>query len=93
MEEGYSKNEDCKGPFDELTAREILAELEAFLDSVDIPHGGKTIFRSDHASNYLALKGRLGRDKDRMLEELRTILDAPPEDDPFNLRPEWARGL
>lgn len=79
--------------FEELAPRQVLAELECFLDNVDIPASGTTIFRSDHASNYFVLKGRLGRDKERMLEELRNVLAAPESEDDYNLRPEWARGL
>ena len=91
VEMGYGKNADSKERFVELTPREGLAELEMFLDSIDMPRNGKTIFRSDHASNYLVLKGRLGRDRDRMLQDLRDVLDASPDEDEKNLRPEWAR--
>ena len=93
VEKGYEQNADSTKPFQELTPREGLAELKTFLSAIDIPRNGKTIFRSDHASNYLVLKGRLGRDKDRMLQDLQTVLDASPEEDKFHLRPEWARGL
>lgn len=48
------------------------------------------VFRSDHASNWLVLKGTLGRDKARLLEEVRAAI-AHPEGAP--LRPAWARGL
>ena len=50
----------------------------------------KTIFRSDHASNYLVLKGTLNRDKPRLLEIVRTALEHPGK---VALRPEWMRGL
>ena len=79
--------------FEELTPRQILAELEFFRDNVDIPTSGRTVFRSDHSSNYFVLKGRLGRDKERMIGELRNGLVAPETEDGYNLRPEWARGL
>ena len=88
VEAGYVQNCESKEPFEELMERDILAELEMFLDAVDILHDGKRIFRSDHASNYLILKVRLGRDKNRILRDLRCVLDAPPEDDHYNLRPE-----
>jgi len=90
--EGYKNNEGSKSIFEELTPRESLMELERFMSTIDIPNN-RTIFRSDHASNYLVLKGRLGRDKGKLLGQLRTVLDAPPESDAQNLRPEWARGL
>ncbi len=50
----------------------------------------ETVFRSDHASNYLILKGTLGKDKARLLETVRTALERPAS---VALRPEWMRGL
>jgi hypothetical protein len=50
----------------------------------------RTIFRSDHASNWLVLKGTLGADKARLLEQLRAAISAP---EAARLRPAWARGL
>eukprot|EP00546_Thalassionema_frauenfeldii_P002908 CAMPEP_0178934578 /NCGR_PEP_ID=MMETSP0786-20121207/23945_1 /TAXON_ID=186022 /ORGANISM="Thalassionema frauenfeldii, Strain CCMP 1798" /LENGTH=271 /DNA_ID=CAMNT_0020612385 /DNA_START=209 /DNA_END=1024 /DNA_ORIENTATION=+ len=91
--EGYEQNDDSNVPFKELTARESLKELKLFLEALNLPREGKTIFRSDHASNYLVLKGRLGRDQERLVTEIKSVLDAPEEDDEVNLRPEWARGL
>ena len=87
VEEGYGKIE--KPSFQELSTRESLEEMKIFLDEVDIPRNGRTIFRSDHASNYLILKGRLGRDREKLLTELQTALDG----DESGLRPEWLRGL
>jgi hypothetical protein len=49
-----------------------------------------TIFRSDHASNYLILKGTLNRDKPRLLQTVHAALERPGT---VPLRPEWARGL
>lgn len=46
------------------------------------------IFRTNHASNYLPLSGRLPRDRGRLLELLDAALDGR-----VPLRPEWARGL
>jgi wyosine [tRNA(Phe)-imidazoG37] synthetase (radical SAM superfamily) len=86
IEEGFG------GDFQPLTAREGLKELKILLENINLPNN-KTIFRSDHASNYLVLKGRLGRDKATMLEQLTAILDSPEAEDIYNLRPEWARGL
>ena len=50
----------------------------------------KTIFRSDHASNYLPLKGVLNADKDRLLATLHSAIHDPGS---VPLREEWQRGL
>ena len=65
----------------------LFREMERFLSALELK---KTIFRSDHASNWLVLKGTLGADKDRLLDQVRQAI-ARPERAP--LRPEWARGL
>ena len=46
------------------------------------------VFRTNHASNYLPLAGRLPQDRERIVEVLDKALagDLP-------LRPEWSRGL
>jgi len=59
--------------------RELVAGLET----------GRCIFRSNHASNYLALAGTLLKDKAALLDEIDRALDDPDE----HLRPEWVRGL
>ncbi|OOZ39875.1 radical SAM protein [Solemya pervernicosa gill symbiont] len=65
----------------------LLSELEQFVSHCELKN---TIFRSDHASNYLALKGILGRDKQRLLTEIRTAIDTPEH---APLREMWQRGL
>ncbi|MFC5300126.1 radical SAM protein [Azospira restricta] len=65
----------------------LFVELERFIAGLELK---RTVFRSDHASNWLALKGTLGADKARLLGELRQAI-AHPETAP--LRPDWARGL
>jgi hypothetical protein len=50
----------------------------------------RTVFRSDHASNWLVLKGNLPTDQDKLLAQVRAAL-ADPAHAP--LRPAWARGL
>ena len=70
-----------------LDIRGLLAEMDIFVSGLEL---SRTVFRSDHASNWLVLKGTLGADKDRLLAQLRAAL-ANPETAP--LRPAWARGL
>lgn len=79
-----------RGSFPEwepLDVRGLLQEMEVFLSRLELK---RTVFRSDHASNWLVLKGTLGLDKQRLLQELRAAI-AAPESAP--LRPAWARGL
>ena len=66
---------------------ELLNELRVFLNNTELDN---VIFRSDHASNYLTLKGILSRDKERMLGQLRDTIYDP---DKASLREEWQRGL
>ena len=64
-----------------------FSELKDFLDQTELT---RSIFRSDHASNYLALKGILGRDKQTLLEKIDSVLKNPVS---ANLRKEEERGL
>jgi hypothetical protein len=61
--------------------------MEQFISALELK---RTTFRSDHASNWLVLKGNLGAEKQRLLTELRAAI-SHPESAP--LRPAWARGL
>ena len=70
-----------------LTQQGLFEEIRLFLEHLELE---KTIFRSDHASNYLVLKGTLGRDKQRMLEQVNLAISNPGA---APLRPEWMRGL
>ena len=76
-----------KGEFEALDQKGLFQEMYWLLDTLDLKN---TIFRSDHASNYLVLKGTLNRDKPRLLETVRAALDQPGS---VALRPEWMRGL
>ncbi len=76
-----------KGEFSMLTQHELFEEMRLFLQTLQLE---KTIFRSDHASNYLVLKGILGRDKPQMLQQVDHAIAHP---DSAPLRQEWQRGL
>lgn len=80
-------NDGILQPYRQLTQHELFTEMEILLSELDL---NKTIFRSDHASNYLVLKGILGQDKTRLLEQVRVALNQPRN---AGLRQEWQRGL
>lgn len=73
--------------FEEMKPMDLLKEQFEFISQTDL---NNVIFRSDHASNYLALKGILGRDKESMLHQLESALNNPLGS---ALREEWQRGL
>jgi radical SAM superfamily enzyme YgiQ (UPF0313 family) len=49
----------------------LMREMELLLSQMELK---RTIFRSDHASNWLVLKGTLGADKPRLLQQLREAI-------------------
>jgi radical SAM superfamily enzyme YgiQ (UPF0313 family) len=73
--------------FEPLVPADLFRELEWLLEDLELTD---TVFRSDHASNYLVLKGILGADKPGLLRRVREAIE-----DPRNapLRQEWQRGL
>jgi radical SAM superfamily enzyme YgiQ (UPF0313 family) len=75
------------GRFEQLSLPQLLKEMEILLSTLELE---KTIFRSDHASNYLILKGTLNKDKDRLLTQIRSALEHPES---TRFREEWQRGL
>jgi radical SAM superfamily enzyme YgiQ (UPF0313 family) len=66
---------------------ELFAEMENFIGALELK---RTVFRADHVSNRLVLKGNLGAEKPRLLKEIREALDHP---DQARLRAVWQRGL
>ena len=70
-----------------LTQQQLFVEMEQFLQALELK---RTVFRSDHASNWLVLKGVLGAEKDRLLKQVRAAIDDPRS---AKLRPVWQRGL
>ena len=65
----------------------MLGELRGILAATDV---SDCLFRCNHASNYLAVGGRLPHDKVAMLARLDKVLDAPHS---VQLRPESWRLL
>ena len=83
--EHYQKR--FKGDFVPCDIPDLLEELRIFISKTELE---QSIFRSDHASNYLILKGTLGREKERMLQEIDAAIANPGM---AGLRPEFLRGL
>jgi radical SAM superfamily enzyme YgiQ (UPF0313 family) len=76
-----------RGGFHPLSPFQSLEELKLIIESSSFTD---CFFSSMHASNYLSIRGRLSRDKERMLRSLDAVLS---KKDDSMLRPEFLRGL
>lgn len=85
--QGMDRYKEQFPDFEPLDQTGLFREIEQFLRALELDD---TVFRSDHASNYLVLKGTLGTDKQRMLAQVRSAIETPAK---ASLRPEWMRGL
>lgn len=70
-----------------LDQHALFVELEQLLQALELK---RTVFRSDHASNWLPLRGTLGAEKARLLAEVGQAIASPQS---AHLRQEWQRGL
>ncbi len=61
------------GRMELLTPEEVMAETLLMLQNTEVTK--KCVFRSNHASNYLSLRGNLPEDKESMMELLREAMD------------------
>jgi len=78
-----------KGRFQEMNSIETLQELKTFISHIDFKNkNANCIFRSNHASNYLPIKGILDREKEKILSTLNYGITHKDI-----LRPEFYRGL
>lgn len=57
------------GEFELLKPDEVLKEAQLMLENINVSK--KCVFRSNHASNYVSLKGDLPDDRDGMIESLK----------------------
>lgn len=76
-----------KGEFELPGPFEILDEMRIMIEHLNVQG---TEFRSNHASNYLPIKGRLPDDKEKML---KLINDMIAKEDRRYLRPDYLRAL
>lgn len=82
-------NKKVKGEFKEMNSSEILKELKLFIKHIEFQNNeANCVFRSNHASNYLPIKGVLDRDKGKILNLINYGLTHKDV-----LRPEFYRGL
>jgi hypothetical protein len=72
-------------PFEFQDDAGILEEQARFIAAIE--PAGPIIFRSNHASNALALAGTLPKDRERLLSEI-----AAAQAGQLALRPAWTRG-
>lgn len=74
-----------KGKFELPSVEDMLGELRTM---VIRSKPTNALFRTNHASNYLPLAGRLPVDRDRIVSVIDSALEGRVQ-----LRPEWLRGL
>ena len=84
LEDGAPMLEDIqRGKMELLHQEEVLMEMRLFLSNVD---SEGTIFRANHASNYLSLRGVLNQDIPQMIHQIDMAAKS------HNYRPEsWRR--
>jgi radical SAM superfamily enzyme YgiQ (UPF0313 family) len=73
------------GRFDLLNADEMLRELHGMIKHTHLTRG---LFHANHASNYLPIKARVPRDKEKTLALIEQALAGG-----ISLKPEWMRAL
>ncbi len=71
--------------FEGLNPQELLEQTHSIISGLNLK---KTIFRTNHASNYLPLEGRFPQDKQHLLKMLSLALEGK-----VDLRNEMFRGL
>lgn len=79
------QSEVARGAFKLLTPYDILHETKELLMHLDCPG---CIFRANHASNYVNLRGTLNTDKEKMLALLEEAIEGN-----IHLKSEWMRVL
>ena len=70
-----------------MNPMEILSELKILVEGLELSN---CVFRTNHASNYLPIRGTLNADKDAILKVLTDTLSS---EDTSKFRPSYMRGL
>jgi len=77
----------AQGEFEKLEPIVLAHELREFVAHLDLE---RSVFRSNHASNYLSVAGTLPKDQASMVAALDRVLADPAH---ARFKPEWVRGL
>lgn len=74
VEPGTELYDDIQaGRFNLLSPEEVMAETRLLIENIDLKK--KCVFRSNHASNYLSLRGDLPRDKQALLGQIKSVME------------------
>ena len=66
----------AEGKYTVVGIEEVVRELKLILENIHIEEmPAPVIFRSNHASNFLTLKGTLPQDRDAMLAQVNRVLE------------------
>jgi radical SAM superfamily enzyme YgiQ (UPF0313 family) len=76
-----------KGEYEPMDQMELMQELRLVVYHLDVKD---SIFRTNHASNYLPIGGNLPEDRESILKTIDSVLENPAS---CLLRPEHMRGL
>lgn len=76
-----------RGEFELPNKFQIIKELEVLVDNTVLSDG---YFFSNHISNYLPIKAKFPEDKEKVLREIRTVLESGDES---LLRPDYYRDV
>ena len=66
-------DDELAGRFLPLSAREVLEELALILEGADCEK--ECVFRSNHPSNLINLRGTLPQDRDRLLDRVKRVIE------------------
>jgi radical SAM superfamily enzyme YgiQ (UPF0313 family) len=76
-----------RGEFELPNKFQLVKELEVLVQNTELTDG---YFFSNHISNYLSIKAKFPEDKERVLAEIRTVLNSGDES---LLRPDYYRDV
>ncbi|MFP4023201.1 MAG: radical SAM protein [Thiohalospira sp.] len=66
-----------EGVYQQQTVKDLFEELLLFIENLEVEN---VIYRSDHISNNLVLKGVLGKDKSQIIKNLKQAINSTSDD-------------